>query len=126
MPEQRRHPPKEEIARFKHSGLESSKRNAVVRHLLKGCDSCAATWTHKHSIREVPNYDKCMDRVEMACALIETNIETERQLGYQLWDLLDSKSAESRLLMVRNDRRFQIWGLSDHILSKVRPTSRQD
>lgn len=126
MSEQRRHPPKEDLARFIRADLESSRRNDVVGHLLKGCDACAAALSHKPSIREVVNYEKCMNRVEMACALFETNIETERQLGFQLWDLLDSKTAESRLLIVRNDRRFQIWGLFDHILGKIRPTSRKD
>ena len=126
MSEQRRHPPKEDLARFIRAELASSKRNHVVRHLLKGCNSCAAALSHKSSIREVPNYEKCMNRVEMACALLETNIETERQLGSQLWDLLDSRSAESRLLIVRNDRRFQSWGLFEHILGKIRPTSRKD
>jgi tetratricopeptide (TPR) repeat protein len=127
MSEQRRHPPKEDLARFKRAELAaSSMQNNVVRHLLKGCDSCAATLRHKPSIREVPNYEKCMNRVEMASSLFEINIETERQLGFQLWDLLESKSAESRLLMVRNDRRFQIWGLFEHILARIRPASRED
>jgi len=122
----RRHPSDDELDRFLRAELDSKASKRAVRHLLRGCNSCAMSCHRQPNLKLVANYDKEFNRAELASILIESGIETERRTGAQLWELLEPRAPQTRLLVVRNNRRFQNWGLYQHVMGKVRPTSRKD
>jgi len=67
------------------------------------------------------NYDEAFRKAELAAVLIQSQVSLEQELSPALWDYLKPLDHPSRLMIIRNDSRFQIWGLVDFIEGMVRP-----
>lgn len=125
------HPTQEELSRFLCSELGRTESISVVRHLLKGCSQCRSFLARKRvrtrtQIRAVPDYSTACRRAELASVVSYAALKEERHAATQLWDLLADKEHPTRLLIIRNDRRFQLWGLYDHIESLIRQTAKEE
>jgi tetratricopeptide (TPR) repeat protein len=71
-------------------------------------------------------YDAVFRRLDFLRVLAEGDIAAERERAEALWPRLRVHPPERRLLIVRNDERYQLWGLYDRILQESRTEARRD
>jgi len=77
--------------------------------------------------RETGNeYDAVFHRLDLFRALVEHDILAERERAASLWRQLQSHPPAQRLLLVRCETRFQIWGLYGLILAESRKAAGAD
>lgn len=57
---------------------------------------------------------------------LPAKIEAERREAPQLWAELESLAPLRREMLVRNERRYQTWGLQDFLVRKARATTPED
>jgi tetratricopeptide (TPR) repeat protein len=129
------HVTKEQLHLFLARKLPKERAAAVVRHLLSGCPGCLALareagWT---SVLPGPpadieniEYDAIFRRLDLLHTLVEGDILAERERAESLWARLQSHSPERRLLIVRHEERYHLWGLYERILAESRKASRTD
>jgi tetratricopeptide (TPR) repeat protein len=119
------HPSPEQLAQFLAGAAELGRedRNLIVSHLITGCTLCQRVIELETNprLKLVPNYDEVFRKAEMMAVLMASQINLEQELSPALWDYLRPLDHPSRLLVIRNDSRFQIWGLVDYIEGMVRP-----
>jgi hypothetical protein len=77
------------------------------------------------ALQAEPEYQELLDNIHEMAFIAEVQVEKERQLGLRLWQVLEEHPHEHRLLRVKNDKRFQSWGLFEEVHSRVRETARQ-
>jgi tetratricopeptide (TPR) repeat protein len=71
-------------------------------------------------------YDAVFHRLDLFRTLVEHDILAERERAGSLWARLQTLSPEQRLRLVRNETRYQIWGLYGLVLAESRKTVRGD
>ncbi|HKV07054.1 MAG TPA: hypothetical protein VJ725_02880 [Thermoanaerobaculia bacterium] len=121
--------PQERMERFARSQLSRQENRDVVRRLLAGQparpkaelalvrpDGSAA----RHTAAEGSRYNDAFRKVERTLEDAQVRVERERQAAPAQWDFLEPHPQARRLVMIRNDRRLQTWGLFDLLLEKSR------
>ncbi|MFY9823718.1 MAG: hypothetical protein WAM82_20220 [Thermoanaerobaculia bacterium] len=120
-----KHPSPEQLAQFLAGAadLDREERNLIVAHLITGCGLCQRVIEIESNprLKLAPNYDEVFRKVEMMAVLMQSQVNLEQELSPSLWDYLKPLDHPSRLLAIRNDSRFQIWGLVNFIQGMVRP-----
>lgn len=119
-----KHPRPEHLAQFlSGADLGPEVRNLIVYHLITGCSSCQRVIEQEANSRRklAPSYDDVFRKAELMAVLMESQVAQEQGLSPALWDYLKVLDHPSRLMVIRNDKRFQIWGLMEHIERMVRP-----
>jgi len=112
-------------ARFDHllaSRLTVRDRREVVRHLLnqRGREEDAPVQARDGEYDEV--FAKVLRGVDEARRKLA---EEKRQADAQ-WEALEGHPQARRLVMIRNDGRFQTWGLFDCLLERYREIAPND
>ncbi len=123
------HPTTDQLSRFLRAEIERPDAISVVRHLLKGCIQCrnflaGLRRRGKKRISVVPDYTAVCRKAELAAILSDAALKEGKQIATQLWETLADRDHPTRLLIIKNDRRFQIWGLYDHIEGLIRRTAK--
>src|SRR5918996_2927084 len=124
------HVTKEQLHLFLGRKLPKERAAAVVGHLLSGCPGCLALareagWTAALSgppanVENVENteYDAIFRRLDHLRAIVESDLQAERERAESLWARLQGHSPERRLLIVRNEERYHLWGLYERVLAE--------
>jgi tetratricopeptide (TPR) repeat protein len=129
------HVTKEQLHLFLGRKLPKERAAAVVRHLLSGCPGCLALAREAGWTSALPGppanlanreYDAMFRRLDLLHALVEGDILAERERADSLWARLQSHAPERRLLIVRNEERYHLWGLYERILAESRQASGTD
>ncbi|HSN85978.1 MAG TPA: hypothetical protein VL025_04430 [Thermoanaerobaculia bacterium] len=118
------------MERFVRSELPRQENREIVQRLLAGQpprpktelglvrpDGSAARHT---CAEDGSRYNDAFRKVERSLAEAQTRVEKERQAAPGQWELLEPHPQARRLVMIRNDRRLQTWGLYDFLLEKSR------
>lgn len=79
-----------------------------------------------HSSARDADYDAVFHRLDLFRTLVEHDIAAERERAESLWRRLQPHSQAQRLLMVRSETQYQIWGLYGLILAESRRAVRID
>lgn len=122
--------------RFVRAELPRQENREIVRRLLAGQparpkaelalvrpDGSAARHT---SAEDGHRYNDAFRKAEHTLEEAQGRVERERQTASAQWDLLEAHPQARRLVMIRNDRRLQTWGLFDFLLERSRETVERD
>lgn len=111
----------ESIERF--GSLSLSERRAFVRH-LRTCGSCsAATATAWRLAGSVPVVERPPARFNLQSVLsrvadVEAALAWERERAPALLREIERHPVARRHTIVRNSRRFWLWGFAEHLLAR--------
>jgi hypothetical protein len=135
MEEEHAHP--ETVHRLLRRSGSSADLHTLVQHLLERCPRCTAALRevvygrHPVSAAREPTtrlhpavYEEAFRRVLESTDRLESRLAREKAVAPALWAQLAPLPQGRRLLRVRNDRRFQTWGLFDYLLETSRDLSR--
>lgn len=134
MEEEHAHP--DTVRRLLRSPGPRPELHTLVRHLLECCPHCTAALREtvqgrhpgtasRESVRLHPAvYEEAFQRVLESTGRMESRLAREKAVAPALWALLAPSPQGRRMLRVRNDRRFQTWGLFDYLLEISRDLSR--
>ena len=126
----------ERMERFVRSELPRQENREIVRRLLAGQPArprteLALIRPDGSATRPTPpedgsRYNDAFRKVERTLEEVQVRLERERQAASAQWDLLEAHPQARRLVMIRNDRRLQTWGLFDLLLEKSRQIVERD
>ncbi|MDP9120911.1 MAG: hypothetical protein M3O15_05995 [Acidobacteriota bacterium] len=102
------HPSEEILSRFAAGTATAEERNASVRHLLGGCEYCAAVARAHLARPQIPPaaYDAVFARVTGQCLEPEASAARAAAAVRTLIAHLDTHPLGRRLIMARNHRRY--------------------
>lgn len=69
---------------------------------------------------EMDGYDFVFQRVERGVREEQGRLSLERRVAQMLWSSLEIHPQNRRLFLIRNDRRYQTWGLYQCLLARSR------
>jgi hypothetical protein len=107
-------------ARFDHllaSKLTERDRREVVRHLLHRGESSGAAESAAPGCSE---YDEVFARAVKSMDAARRQLAEEKRQANAQWAALEGHPQARRLVMIRNDSRFQSWGLFYCLLERYR------
>lgn len=120
----------ERMERFVRSELPKQENREIVRRLLAGQPARPKTElalvrpdgsAARHiSAEDGSRYNDAFRKVERTLEEAQARLERERQAAPTQWELLEAHPQARRLVMLRNDRRLQTWGLYDFLLERSR------
>ncbi len=114
-----------EMERFRANRSGTEERQHTFAHLLSGCDRCCGVARDVFFPSDI-DYSPMFERLETVFAQAEMGMRAERRRGEEVWKLLEPLDATQRLLLVRNDPRFLVWGLYVRVLNEAREAIRRD
>ena len=99
----------------------------MMRHLLAGCEPCLAMARSLFFPGAEADYSGVLRRLELAAVLARNDIEVERRLGTEIWELvLKPLDAGGRLLTIRTDSHLRLWGLHERVLQEAARVMRRE
>jgi tetratricopeptide (TPR) repeat protein len=116
---------------FVNDRLEPTQRREILSHLLGGCEVCQEAarkfWAAPGSLAEPTETpceraepsgidDAAWSRLLARAADHQQRLLAERSSAPQQWTELERHPQPRRLLIVRNQRRYQTWGLCEELL----------
>jgi len=109
------------IRDFLRGQLSKDEVSEVVSHLLGRCETCSALLASRSSHREVEtrppaSYDQAFDRALAAVVERESPVTRERLAAPALAARLAKLPSEQQRLLIRNDPRYQTWGLCENLI----------
>lgn len=131
-----RHPDRQRLERFMKGRLLGESSKDIVLHLLAGCESCRriarecfpmssvesqaeASMPERWKRDGVEKYAQVFEQVLPEIWQAEKTIENDRTFAPVLFEELERHPQERRLLLIRNSRRFQSWGLCELLVEKA-------
>jgi tetratricopeptide (TPR) repeat protein len=130
------HFPRETIERFLKAELDREETRRIVRHLLARCRVCTAAVGAADNLMHgeetepaatAPGlYDEVFARILSSSEQAEMRLAREKVRASGQWSLLERQPQARRLVMIRNDRRLQSWGLYERLLEECRQVGRKD
>jgi hypothetical protein len=105
------------IEKLMNTGFEDRQR--IVRQLLAGAAQKPAAETELVA-EKTGQYDAALRRALKGSQKIQSRLAQERQDAGRLWNALEGHPPARRQVMVRNDRRFQTWGLFECLQQRYR------
>ncbi|HEX6901924.1 MAG TPA: hypothetical protein VF789_19540 [Thermoanaerobaculia bacterium] len=105
------------IEKLMSSGPEDRQR--IVRQLLAGAALEPAAETELVA-ETTGQYDAALRRALKGTQTIQSRLAQERRDAGRLWSALEGHPPARRQVMIRNDRRFQTWGLFDCLQQRYR------
>jgi tetratricopeptide (TPR) repeat protein len=122
------HVTKEQLERLVTTTSLSGERIKVVRHLLSGCAQCgelARAILLPGEGGEL-DYSGVMRRIGLGYVVAKGMIEEEKiHAERSWWSFLGRLDSGSRLRAIRDNPKFQTWGLLDLALSKAKDAVRE-
>jgi tetratricopeptide (TPR) repeat protein len=119
---------------FVSDRLEPTQKREILAHLLGGCHECqdvarrywsapgaTADRTQAESVPELaePGLDDATwNRLLERAASHQQRLTGERQAAQSQWAQLETHPQPRRMLIVRNQRRYQTWGLCEELLRR--------
>jgi tetratricopeptide (TPR) repeat protein len=95
---------------------DSFEARLELRQLL-----AKATATGEERVSADPGvYDEVFRNLERETGDVQKRLRQERKMAGDQWAALERHPQERRLLMIRNDRRLQSWGLYQCLLERYR------
>lgn len=105
------------IEKLMNSGRDDRQR--IVRQLLAGAAQRPEAETELMA-ETTGQYDAVLRRALKDTQRIQGRLAQERRDAGRLWGMLEGHPPARREVMVRNDRRFQTWGLFDCLQQRYR------
>jgi hypothetical protein len=116
-----------ELESFSRSELSRQENREVVLRLLENAsrdgvaapDAAPKAWGRERG--EAPaagRYDQAFQKIAQTLESAQGRVTRERNAAPGQWAFLEIHPQPRRLIMVRNDRRLQSWGLYDLLLSR--------
>ncbi|HUP25999.1 MAG TPA: tetratricopeptide repeat protein [Thermoanaerobaculia bacterium] len=122
----------ERMRAFVSDRLEPTQRREILSHLLGGCSDCqkaarrywaapgsaddAAAASEAASHFEPGLDDSAWNRILARATDHQHRLDAERAAATQQWVELERHPQPRRLLIARNQRRYQTWGLGEELL----------
>jgi tetratricopeptide (TPR) repeat protein len=119
MPNDSSHVTREQCLLLAKDRLPADEKQRILRHLLSKCEPCLAI-ARETLFPENPDYSAVMRRLQLSFVVAEGEVQAERNLAAELWSYLRPLSPEHRLLIVKNDESYQIWGLFDLLVHQAK------
>lgn len=118
--------PQERLESFSRSELSRQENQEVVLRLLAGAsrdgnaaDAAENAWGRKRAASPAAGrYDEAFQQVARTLEGEQERVARERRAAPGQWSFLENHPQQRRLIMVRNDRRLQSWGLYDLLLAR--------
>lgn len=110
-----------QLRAFLRGELPSDETAEVVRHLLGRCVTCSALLASRTTDRESQasspaSYDQAFDRALATVVERESPLTKERLAAPGLAARLAGLPREQQQLLIRNDPRYQTWGLCENLI----------
>jgi len=110
-----------QVRDFLRGELSKDEASAVLRHLLGRCETCSALLASRSSQRDAvarppASYDQAFDRALAVVVERESPVTRERLAAPGLAARLSELPSEQQRLVIRNDPRYQTWGLCESLI----------
>lgn len=101
---------------------DRADRQRIVRQLLAEAGKGSATETGivAETTGQTGHYDAAIRRALKSTQDVQGRLAQERQNAGRLWSTLEGHPPARRQVMIRNDRRFQTWGLFECFQQRYR------
>jgi tetratricopeptide (TPR) repeat protein len=109
----------ESMERFLRGELSRRECQQMVRRLLTGSPVPVSTTPAGAEPAEL-SYDAAFGAASREVETTREQVEQESTQAARLWAFLESHPQPRRMVMIRNDRRLQTWGLYDFFLRRAR------
>lgn len=125
MPYESNHVTREQCLQLAKDRLPADEKQRLLRHLLSRCEACLAV-AREALFPEQPDYSDVMRRLQLSFIVAQGEVQAERNAARELWSHLRPLSPEHRLLIVKNDESYHIWGLFDLLITEAKLALRYD
>ncbi len=108
--------------------LPIHERAVVVAHLLTQCEPCLKR-TRDIAFPERStdqDYSGVLRRLELGWVVATNDVQAERRLASENWDLLKRLGSAQRMQLVRQNPRFRHWGIYERVIEEVKAVQRSD
>jgi tetratricopeptide (TPR) repeat protein len=125
----------ERMKRFLRAELSRQDNLLVVRRLLEErtgspktteTDRPGSLAERRNALEEENRYAEAFRRVTLSLDDAQARLAREKTAAPGQWVLLEPHPQARRQVMIRNDKRFQSWGLFDFLLQKAREAADRD
>lgn len=108
----------ESMGRFLKGELSRRDCQQIVRQLLAGAPVPVSRAPKSAEPAEL-SYDAAFGAASREVEETREQVEQESSQALRLWAFLESHPQPRRMVMIRNDRRLQTWGLYDFFLRRA-------
>jgi tetratricopeptide (TPR) repeat protein len=109
--------------------LIGEERSLVLSHLLTQCEECIKLvrgLAFPNYSGEEPDYSGPMRRLELGFIVHSHQVEEERSLANEQWEILKNLDSTQRLNLVKHNPDFRHWGLYERVVTEAKAVIRND
>lgn len=115
-----------DIEKLFQTQADRHERRDIVRQLLSQAARNPGAGSEARAPETKVSYEKSIQRALAGTQQVYDRVLGERREAGRLWGVLEAHPPARRRVMIRNDRRFQTWGLLECLQERYRALLEED